>query len=106
MIVSKLSKKITIEQVTETANAYGEQVPTWAAYASSRWAEVVQESGRESFKEQRFEDTEVVKFRLRFVSGVTPKMRVVYAGSNYNIERVFNVDNKGRYLELTCRKTQ
>lgn len=105
MKVGKLRKKLTIQSVTETQNAYGEPVQTWATHAANRWTEVVQRAGDESFDGKRFLDTRRVVFRIRYTAGVRPKMRVLYNGEDYDIQEVFDVGERRRFLELTCDRT-
>lgn len=105
MRVGRLRKRITIQKSTETQDSYGAPVPTWQNYSSERWAEVIQESMAESFEGKRIIDQERVLFKTRYVSGVTPKMRVVYNSNDYDIESVENVGERNRFTHLLCRRT-
>ena len=104
MRVGMLKAKVTIQQVSETPNAYGERVITWNNYAANRWAEVDPQKGVEQFLRQRTISEDTVLFRLRYIAGVIPKMKLVYGGNDYNIRSVINVRNADRELLLECQK--
>ena len=104
MRVGRLKAKVTIQQVSETPNAYGERVITWNNYAANRWAEVDPQKGVEQFLRQRTISSDTVLFRLRYLTGIVPKMKLVYGGHDYNIRSVINVKNADRELLLECEK--
>jgi SPP1 family predicted phage head-tail adaptor len=96
MRFSHLTKKIDIMQVTEAQNTYGEPVKTWTNFAINRWADVDPLSGSEYLQAQQTAARVDYRFRTRYVTGITPKMRVVYNGENYDIESVINLpENEG-----------
>lgn len=101
----RLNKRITIETYTQLADSYGETVKTWVTY-STKWASVEPLAMREliAAKEQasKFE----IMFRIKYISGVKPKMRVVYNGENYNIEAVINTLNRNKELQIFCSKVE
>ena len=104
MRVGRLKAKITIQQASEAPDAYGERVMTWSDYAANRWAEVDPQKGVEQFLRQRTISEDTVLFRLRYIAGVIPKMKLVYGGNDYNIRSVINVRNADRELLLECQK--
>ena len=83
MIAGRLDRLIDIEQPTETQNDYGEKTVTWSHYATV-YAEVVQQSAREAFGAGKIAETDAV-FRIRYIDGVTAKMRIVYDDVYYEI---------------------
>ena len=102
MNIGKLRKKITIQSSSESPNTYGERVRTWADFAANRWAEVNPKTGRELFLQQQTVDEERIIFAIRWVKSITPKMKVVYDGLDYDIRSVVNVNNRNRELQLEC----
>ena len=104
MRVGRLKAKVTIQQASETPSATGEPVATWSNYAANRWAEVDPQKGVEQFLRQRTISEETILFRLRYITGVRPKMKLVYGGEDYDIRSVINVRNADRELLLECQK--
>jgi len=104
MKIGKLRKKIDIMKPLETADSYGDQVKNWTYVAVNRWAEVNPKSGRESFLRQQTIDEKAVTFGIRYLEGITPKMKVVYGNVDFNIQSIVNVDERNRELQLECTR--
>lgn len=104
MRVGRLKAKVTIQSATEAPDAYGDPVQTWGNFAANRWAEVDPQKGVEQFLRQRTISEDTVLFRLRYIIGVKPKMKLVYGGDDYDIRSVINVKNADRELLLECQK--
>lgn len=100
----KLNKRIIIQTYTEAANTYGESVRTWVD-VGTRWASVEPLTMREFINAKQLSSQIDIRFVTRYLSGIKPKMRVVYNNENYNIESVINIDNKNRELQLLCSRT-
>jgi SPP1 family predicted phage head-tail adaptor len=81
----QLDRRIVIESATEAANALGEPVKTWATFATV-WANLRQPSrGREYISAQAVNVEIDQVFRVRWLDGVTEKMRVNDGGKYYDI---------------------
>jgi SPP1 family predicted phage head-tail adaptor len=104
MKFAKLRKKLDIQKVVETQNAHGEPVETWKNFANNRWAEIISPSGTENFRTQHTIAEVDRTFKLRYIKGIVPKMRVVFGGENYNIESVVNVNERNRELLIGCNR--
>ena len=88
-----LDRKITIEQKTVSRNTFGEEVETWATF-SSVWAKVIPLRGQERF-ESKLVNAEVdTMFRIRYLSGVLPTMRVVHETRLYDIHSVIEIGRR------------
>ena len=100
----KLKHKITIQSATETQDAYGEPVQTWATYAI-RDAEIIPTAGNEYFVSQQVYSSQPVQFRLRYdntVRQITPKMRISFDSKVFDIESVINFREMNRDIDLMC----
>lgn len=102
MNAGELRHSITIEQAVETQDGYGAPAVTWTPFAAQRRAKVEPLSGREYFAAQAMQATIDTKITLRYLAGVTPKMRVTYAGRVFDIDTPINVDERNRWLILMC----
>lgn len=104
MNAGKLRKAITIQQHTNTSDEYGAQVLTWSSFGTDRWAQIEPLNGREYFAGQQFQSKVDTRFTIRYVSGITPKMRVFYNSMAYDIEAIINIDERNKTLQLMCSK--
>lgn len=105
MRIGAARKRITIQQATDTQNAYGEPVSAWADLTTV-WAQVLPLTFRESILAKQVAAKADTRFLIRYRIGINikPKMKVVYNGEDYNIESVINVKNENREIELICNR--
>lgn len=96
----KLDRKITIEQATETTNDFGEPIKTWATYCQP-WAQIKYSPGNESYADNIEVQTQTVRFIIRYRSGITTKMRVLFDGVTYDIDGIMEPKRR-EMLELNC----
>lgn len=96
-----MRKRITIQQRATTVDSYGEQSSTWTD-VKTVWASIDPATGSELYAAQsiRAEMTHAVK--IRYLSGVTAKMRVKYGSRYFNVTAVRNVDERNREMQLMC----
>jgi SPP1 family predicted phage head-tail adaptor len=96
MRAGRLNRRITIEQPTISLDSHNEPVESWTSFAA-RWAEVKFRRGSEYFTaSQELAQAEVV-FRIRYLAGMTKKMRVLYDSQYYDIMAVAEIG----YREVT-----
>lgn len=80
----KLDRRITIEQVTLAQNAMGEPVETWAPFAEV-WTDVRPMTATERFESDARHSARVSNFRIRYLTGIDPTMRISYEGLSWRI---------------------
>lgn len=97
----RFSHMVTIQKPVETKNSLGEVIKTWGMF-SLVWAAVEPIRGREYFDAETHQGEVSVRILIRYLSGVTEKMRVSYDGRLYNIESVIDKRENHRVLELMC----
>lgn len=102
MLSQQLRHVIQIEQRGAGETGYGEDAPSWTSFAADVRASVEPLSGKEALAAAANQGTHVVRIVTRYIAGVTPQMRVVFGGRNYNIQSVANVGERDRVLELIC----
>lgn len=83
----RLDRFITVEQPIETKSATGAPTISWSTYAQV-WAERVDPVGREFFEAAADQVEITAKYRLHWLDGVTPDMRVTEEGTVYEIVAV------------------
>lgn len=101
MIGGRKRNLVSIQRVTETKNSYGEGVETWSVYANA-WASITPISGREYYQAQAAQAEATHKVVVNYISGVVPKMRVLFGSRILRIESVLNDGERNRELVLMC----
>jgi SPP1 family predicted phage head-tail adaptor len=97
-----LRERVTVQQASESRNALGETVLSWATFAE-RWASVEGVSSREllQYGQQQIEVSHRV--RMRWLSGLTQSMRIVWRGRTLEIVSLFEHGNRSEH-ELVCQE--
>lgn len=99
LMAGRLNQRITLQQRAQVQNGLGEDEGPWVDFATV-WAQAEPLRGREFFAAAQLQDTTDVRFRMRWRSGVTPLMRVVWRSKPYDIQAVIETDGAMRALEL------
>ncbi len=84
MRAGQLDRLITIEQPTETTDDYGAPTVVWMPFAQV-WANVRYDNGTEYFASGQMNTRIDAVFKIRYLSGITTKMRVSYDGEYFDI---------------------
>lgn len=104
MRTGRLRHVVNLERVVVTTNDWGQQVETWAAYATV-WAGIEPLFGREYVAAQQETGHVMVRIILRYRSDVLMTDRVTHGGKIYAlVAPPINPDLRGRELQLSCRE--
>jgi SPP1 family predicted phage head-tail adaptor len=104
-LTARLRHRITIENLVETPDGAGGFVSSWTSVATV-WAELlpitanVLAAGSEVLNDMQIENKQGFRITLRFMSGITAKMRITHNGRVFNIRRVVNVNERNEALEI------
>ena len=96
----RLRERVTVQQATETRNALGETVQSWATYAE-RWASVEGLSSREVLLQGQQNAELTHRVRMRYVDGMTQNMRLLWRGRVLEISSLLEHANRSEH-ELLC----
>lgn len=96
-----LRETVTIQSRTETTGTTGEVTWTWATYKTVR-ASIEPIKGQEYFAAKQLQASTNVRIRIRYLSGITTKMRVLHGTRYYAIESVIDPNTRRRELQLMC----
>jgi SPP1 family predicted phage head-tail adaptor len=99
-----LRHRIVVERPVEAQAADGSIVTTWETFATA-WASIEPLVGREYFAQQREQATVSHKIRMRYLPGITHKIRLVWGSRAFEIESVLNVAERNRELVLMANET-
>jgi SPP1 family predicted phage head-tail adaptor len=79
-------------------------IETWSTFATAQ-ASIEPISGREYIAAQSTQADVSHRIRLRYLSGITPKLRVNYSSRIFDILSVININECNRELQLMCRES-
>lgn len=94
--------RIRIETPTTSRDTRGGVTKTWAPFAVV-WAAVRSLSGTEVIAAQQRVPESTHEMDTYYISGVTPKMRVVFDGSTYDVLAAIDPDHRKRDLKIMAR---
>lgn len=97
-----LRHRLTIEQPTQSKDALGQEIQTWVQFAEV-YGSLDPLSGRERFLAAQTVAETTHRARIRFLEGVTTKMRISFGGRVYQITYIAD-DNRGRELVLDLQE--
>ncbi len=101
MIIGKLRHRITIESLTPTQDQVtGEQLESWGTYLADVPAMVVPISGKEYLSASAEQAGITAGVTVRYDSGITSAMRIVFDGRTYKIRDAFPDETARGYIVL------
>jgi SPP1 family predicted phage head-tail adaptor len=104
----RLNRRVSIEQVTRTADGGGGYTEGWAAIPNGTvWARVSPLSGSERFDAQQVQGTLTTEVEIRYRSDVTSAMRVNHGGRLlYIAQPPYSPEDKRESLVMVCEERQ
>ena len=102
----KYNKVITLQKRDydkERKSGYGSSRPFWKKFAEVR-ASVEPLQGREYFSGPFQMGENIVRVRIRYIEGVTRKMRIRYGNRVFDIYSVIDSMESHRELQLMCKE--
>lgn len=109
MTAGQRRHRIRIERSTETVNAAGQPVLTWATLYRSVPAAVMSVSQNEADTAERKRQDSIVTFETQYIEGVTPADRVVWYTvkdeRTFGVSSVIDPEAKRRRLVWTCEES-
>lgn len=96
-----LRHSVTLQERTTDQDETGAQIETWADVATV-WGAVEPLSGRELFTAQQVKAEVTAQITIRYRSGISATMRIVFEGRLYNILAVIDPEERHRELQLLC----
>src|SRR2546423_453866 len=93
MKAGPLDREITVEQVTVTQTGTGAVSKGWATFAQA-WAAYEPMGTRERFLAGAVHSAKTAKFRIRWLSGVDPTMRIQFDGLPWKITGIAEIGRR------------
>jgi len=99
----ELRERVVIQSPSEAVNSLGETVLSWGTFAE-RWASVEGVSAREALAAGQMDVTISHKVKMRYLDGLTQKMRILWRGRTLEIVSLLEHMNRSVH-ELVCQET-
>jgi SPP1 family predicted phage head-tail adaptor len=100
--IGALDRRITLQSAVEARDAHGEPIQTWSEIKQV-YARRTSVQGRERFSNDQRLATRVAMFRIRWLSGLNEKMRLLDS-DDATIWRIVGIsdDRRQGWMELSC----
>jgi SPP1 family predicted phage head-tail adaptor len=99
----KLRYRVTIQEATISKSTKGEDVIAWSTY-KKRYAEVTPLQGRERYAAQQLDVEVDYRFKIRYTSGVTRDMRILWNNRTFAITAVIPVGERNKEQEIMAKE--
>ncbi len=101
MNISRLDRKIVIEEPIETVVSY-EAAMSWQVYHTC-FAAVSKFGGGEKLEAGKTTATNKVRFKIRFFDGISEDMRILYNNRYYDITEIQELGREGLWLTANVK---
>lgn len=98
-----LNKQVSIQSKSMTGKGV-DRTETWVEFCTCQ-ASIRPISASERIKSNREEMIVSHRIKIRYRSGITNGMRMVYHGRVFDIASVINIDEKNREIEILATET-
>jgi len=95
---ARLNKKISIQKKSVSGKGI-DRGESWAVFCSD-WASIRPISASEIIKSDREEMDISHRIKIRYRSGITSDMKIVYGSREFDIHSVININEANREIEL------
>jgi len=94
----ELDRFLSIEEPSGTVDSAGHSTGDWVAVHSNVPCGVTFIKGGEVWETTQDVGNLTTDFKIRYISGITPRMRVVFEGEYYDIKRVIEITRRKGYV--------
>lgn len=81
---AQFNRRITIQSFTETENEQGDIIKIWSDFKTV-WSMIKTVQGREYLQAAAVQGENTVRFIIRYTTGITNDMRILYKGRTFSI---------------------
>lgn len=99
--IGKMRYRVQIQSATNTTDAGGGRTQAWSRVADI-WANIIPKSGKESYRQGKIQDDVTHDIYIRHRSDIDAAYRIVYDSRTFNIKSILNVEERDRFLLLSC----
>ena len=105
MRAGNLIHRITLQKKSVTRNDVGDEIITWVDQGTPLWAQALPatQQSKELFTADQPKAAAVVAFKIRYLSTVTPELRLIWNGVVHEILSVADVKGELTEMEILAR---
>ena len=106
--ISDLRTRITFQQPTQTTDAGGAQVTSWANVATTPtvWARWINEHGQEALQSDTARSAQRATVTIRHRADVNTNWRVLKDNEPWQILSVDQIQDRNRYVEMVVERVK
>jgi SPP1 family predicted phage head-tail adaptor len=100
--VGKLRNKITIQNTDLSADTYGGYTTSRSSYITA-YAQITPKTGKQIFSDatgERIQNPQEFEFTIRYRSGLTTSMRILFGSRTFNIKSIHNDNDYDKYIKI------
>lgn len=101
--LGRLRHQVKLQSPTRTTDAGGGQAISWSTLAEL-YADVRPKPGSEDFQHGQLQERTQHEVTIRFRSDISTAYRVLFGSRILNIRHIQNVNERDRFLILTCEE--
>lgn len=105
MRAGKLRTLITIEQRTNSPDGMGGVTTSWTEFCKSWGRQIIKRADANTIADQ-IESVQYSRWEVRYIDGISPKMRIVVGSRVMEINAVYDPSQKRERLEIVCTELQ
>lgn len=105
MNIGRMRHRITIKSANTTIDSAGYTIESPINFAVV-WADVQPISGKEYFGAAAIKAEKLVRFKIRYIQGITNDMTVEFEGKTYSVKSIIDTDMRHKELILVCEVIQ
>lgn len=99
--IGRLRSRVDLEKAAVTRDAGGGITESYSTIAQI-YADIRPSGGDEAYRQGKVKDKVTHKIYVRYRSDIRPEYRIKYESRIFQIKNIINIDERDRWLELTC----
>lgn len=99
--VGRLRYKVALQSAAGASDGAGGYTESWSTIANL-FADIRPTGGDEAYRQGKVQDKVTHRIYIRYRSDIKTSYRISYDSRIFNIQSILNLDERDRWLELTC----
>lgn len=102
-VLGKMRHRVALQSATNTTDAGGGLAQVWETITHI-YASIEPKNGSESYRQGQIQDKTTHEITMRYRANISTKYRIKYGTRLFNINHIKNIDERDRFLLLTCEE--
>ena len=101
--IGKMRYPMKLQSATRTTDAGGGSAESWSTVATI-YADIKPINAEESYRQGVIQESVTHDVYVRFRAGLSTSNRLLYESRVFNIKGVLNIDERDRFMKLSCKE--